>query len=251
MKESIIFLHGIVGNKGAFKAEIDQLKDQYHCISYDFYDANQLGEDHPLSIDTLLDQLYEQFTKNNIQKAHLCALSYGCVVAMAFAQKYLEMVSSLTFIGGYCVDEPSSLRTNMETLLNDRDQYDYKSWVKQYAQKNNPNKKQIPEDSEAIFVKSALYLHPKVFEKACRLQFEFDYKKALKNIKAPVLWVMGEYDHVHKGTLGNLRQHLQDVDYREIKEAGHVAHIHQPAAFLSLYKAFLVKLNNSIKKPVI
>jgi 2-succinyl-6-hydroxy-2,4-cyclohexadiene-1-carboxylate synthase len=251
MKESIIFLHGIVGNKEAFKFEIDQLTDQYHCISYDFYDANQLGKDHPLSIDTLLEQLYEQFTRNNIQKAPLCALSYGCVVAMAFAQKYPGMVSSLTFIGGYCVDEPSPLRTNMEKLLNDRDKYDYESWVKKYAQKNNPNKEQIPEDSEAIFVKSALYLHPNVFEKACRLQFEFDYKKALKKIKVPVLWVMGEYDDVHIGTLGNLRQHLQHVEYRDIKKAGHVAHIHQPEIFLSLYKAFLVKLNNSTKKPVI
>ncbi|WP_257467679.1 alpha/beta fold hydrolase [Peribacillus asahii] len=244
MKEAIIFLHGIVGNKNAFKAEIDTLKDEYNCIAYDFYDSENLGEDHPFSLDLLLQQLYDQYKKNGIQKAHLCTLSFGCIVAMAFNKKYPEMVMSLTFVGGYFCNALSKLNTIQIQLLNEKPQYDYKAWLKRYAAAMNPNKKQIQENSEAIFVKNALLLHPNVFEKAVRVQFEYDSRMDLMNAKSPILWVMGEYDELYKETLADLEQYVPHVEYHELQNAGHVAHIHQPDQFMSIFQPFLKKVSN-------
>ncbi|MFJ8265908.1 alpha/beta fold hydrolase [Peribacillus asahii] len=244
MKEAIIFLHGIVGNKNAFKAEIDTLKDEYNCIAYDFYDSENLGEDHPFSLDLLLQQLYDQYKKNGIQKAHLCTLSFGCIVAMAFNKKYPEMVMSLTFVGGYFCNALSKLNTIQIQLLNAKSQCDSKVWLKRYAATMNPNKKQIQEDSEAIFVKNALLLHPNVFEKAVRVQLEYDSRMDLMNAESPILWVMGEYDQLYKETLADLEQYVPHVEYHELQNAGHVAHIHQPDQFMSIFQPFLKKVSN-------
>lgn len=239
MKESIIFLHGILGNKNVFTGEKKRLKSQYNCISYDFYDSKSLRADVPLSLELLVDDLYALYQKNGIKKAHLCALSLGCTMAMAFAKEYPDKVISLTFIGGYYCNAPSNLHTNLILLLEEKGELNYQAWLKRCASLLNPNKKHIPEDSEAIFAKSARLLHPNVFEKVLRLQFEFDTKATLIGKETPILWVMGEYDDLYKGTLSSLKQDVPHVEYKELKNAGHVAHIHQPELFMSNFQSFL------------
>ncbi|RID84021.1 alpha/beta hydrolase [Peribacillus asahii] len=244
LKEAIIFLHGVVGNKNVFKTEIDTLKGRYNCIAYDYYNSENLGADCPFSLELLLQQLYDQYKRNGIQKAHLCTLSFGCIVAMAFNKKYPEMVMSLTFVGGYFCGVPSTLHKNRIKLLKEKPQYDHKAWLKRYASAINPNKKQIQENSEAIFVKNALLLHPNVFEKAIRVQLEYDSRMDLMNVKRPILWVMGEYDELYKETLADLEQYVPHVEYHELQNAGHVAHIHQPDQFMSIFQPFLKKASN-------
>lgn len=245
VKETIIFLHGIVGNKNTFKTEMDKLKGQYNFIAYNFYDSDPIGRDHPFSLEILLEQLYAHYQEKGITTAHLCTLSFGCIPAMAFAKKYPDMVTSLTFVGGYFCRVPTKLHAKCVQLYKEKQEFDYVTWLKRYAKSLNPNKKQIPEDSEAIFVKQALLLHPNVLEKAIKIQIEFDTRKSLKGINVPVLWVMGEYDELYKETLSELENYLPNVVYKELKKAGHAAHIHQPEQFMSVFKPFLKK--NEIK----
>jgi pimeloyl-ACP methyl ester carboxylesterase len=238
-KETIIFLHGMVGNKNVFKKEIERLEGQFHCISYDYYDPEDLGAEGLLSLDLLLEQLYAKYSRDGIKKAHLCALSFGCIIAIAFAKKYPDMVTSMTFIGGYCCNVPSQFYTNLTQVLEYKHQFEYKMWLTKCASLLNPNIKFISEDSEIIFLNCALQVHPDVLEKAIRLNLEFDSKTALLGMEIPILWVMGEYDELYKGTLINLKQYIPHVQYKEIKDAGHVAHIHQHEKFMSLFQSFL------------
>jgi pimeloyl-ACP methyl ester carboxylesterase len=238
-KETIIFLHGIVGNKNAFKKEIEMLQGDYQCISYDLYDVRDSEVDGLPIIDVFMEQLYCKFVLGNVKKAHLCALSFGSIIAQAFANKYPERVASMTFVGGYCCNEPSQFSENLIRVLEDKGKSDYKMWLKQYATLLNPNHPFIREDSESIFLYHALQLPPKVLNKAIRLQLEFDSKSALIGKEIPVLWVMGEYDQLYKSTLIDLKQYLPHVKYEEIKHAGHVAHVHQPEKFLFLFESFL------------
>lgn len=241
VKETIIFLHGVVGNKHAFKNEMEELKDQYKLIAYDYYDPDTLGQDHPFSLELLLEQLYSQYKNNGIMAAHLCTLSFGCIPAMAFAKKYPDMVKSLTFVGGYFCNVPSTLHTKRTQLYKEKQELDYKTWLKRYAKSLNPNKKQIHEDSEAIFLKYASMLDPAILEKATKLQLEFDTRNTLKGINLPILWVMGEYDELYKETLFEMKHYVPHVEYEELKKAGHAAHIHQPAQFIYVFKRFLKK----------
>ncbi|MFC0559205.1 alpha/beta fold hydrolase [Halalkalibacter alkalisediminis] len=241
VKETIIFLHGIVGNKNAFKKEIEKLKADYDCIAYDFYDPEDLGVEGFLSLDLLVEQLYNKYKKAGIEQAHLCTLSFGCIVAMAFAKKYPHMVISMTYVGGYCCKVPSQFNTNLRKVLKEKRKCEYDMWLKRYASMLSPNTAFIAEDSESIFFTYALLVHPHVLDYSIRLQLEFDTKAALSQMQIPILWVMGEYDELYKSTLTHLKKYNPYVEYKEIKQAGHVAHIHQPQQFLSLFQSFLTK----------
>ncbi|WP_439020436.1 alpha/beta fold hydrolase [Bacillus thuringiensis] len=111
MKDNIVFLHGITGDRNAFKTEYEYLKSAYDCWWYDFpgYGFDTLGKDVPFSLEILVEQLNSGYTNQ--------------------------------------------------------------SWLKQYAMLQNPNRKEIPEDSQSIFYKYGQLLHPNVFEKAvCLVQ---------------------------------------------------------------------------------
>ncbi|GAB6422837.1 alpha/beta hydrolase [Bacillus luti] len=244
-KQNIIFLHGITGNRNAFQKEYEYLKDTYNCLWYDFpgYGDDTLGVDLPFTLDLLVEQLDNEYTKAGIESAHICTLSFGCLPAMAFAHKYPEKVDSLMFSGGYC-NVPSQFQTNLKYLIESKEEYSNEDWVKQYGILQNPNNKAINEDCEAIFFKYGQLLHPNVFEKAVRIQLEFDSEKVLKAIKCPILWVMGEYDNLYKGTLYKVNEWAPHVVYKELKGAGHVAHIHEPKQFMVEYEAFLRNITN-------
>ncbi|RGN76837.1 alpha/beta hydrolase [Bacillus cereus] len=240
MKDNIVFLHGITGDRNAFKTEYEYLKSSYDCWWYDFpgYGLDTLGKDVPFSLEILVEQLNNEYERAGIEVAHLCALSFGCLLALAFANKYPEKVASLTFSGGYC-NVPSEFQANLSQLLTRKSEYTNQSWLKQYAMLQNPNRKEIPEDSQSIFYKYGQLLHPSVFEKAVRIQMEFDSEEMLMSIKQPVLWVMGEHDHLYKETLYNINYWIPHVTYIELKNAGHVAHIHEPKQFMDVFESFL------------
>ncbi|WP_368503195.1 alpha/beta fold hydrolase [Alkalihalophilus sp. As8PL] len=235
-KETIIFLHGIVGNRNAFKREMEVLQAHYHCISYDLYDPKLEGQ---FSLEQLIEQLYRIYTKAKINRAHLCSLSFGCIIAKGFARKYPEMVLSMTFVGGYCCKVPSLFDQKLTKVLAIKDRYEYVEWIKLYARLFNPNIPFIAEDSAAIFLNYALQVHPLALEKAIFLQREFDSSAALVTMKMPILWVMGEWDELYKSTLRDLSQFIPHVHYIELKNAGHVAHIHQPEPFMAIFQSFL------------
>jgi 2-succinyl-6-hydroxy-2,4-cyclohexadiene-1-carboxylate synthase len=237
-KETIIFLHGIVGNKNAFKKEIEVLKDRYHCIAYDYYNPLEL-EHKEITLEFFVDQLYAQFIKENVEKAHLCSLSFGCVVASTFAKKYPSMVKSLTFVGGYLCGVPGQFHRNVAHVLEKKHLFEYGFWVQYCARLLNPNTVLIPEDSEKIFQTYALQLKPSVFEQVLRIQHEFDSRSTLAGINLPILWVMGENDELFKGTLVSLHKWIPHVEYRELKNAGHAAHAHQHAQFMRIFQSFL------------
>ena len=237
-KETIIFLHGIVGNKNAFKQEMETLENQYHCFAYDFYNSSDLvGKE--FSLEFLVDQLYFHFIKEKIEKAHLCTLSFGCIVATAFAKRYPDRVMSMTFVGGYLCNVPSQYHWNVEHVLAGKEQLDYEKWIDYCASLLNPNSVHLAEDSEKIYRDYALQLEPDIFEQALRIQLEFESSSTLAGIHLPILWVMGEYDELFKGTLMTLHQLIPHVEYCELKHAGHAAHAHQHVQFTNVFQSFL------------
>jgi len=242
-KETIIFLQGIVGNKEAFKNEVNEMSSEYSCISYDSLGCRQedLGKEVSYSLEGLVEQLYQIYRTYNVDSAHLCALSYGGFVASEFAVRYPHLVKSLTLSGGYCNVESIFQTTLNKLLLKKKPFLTEEKWLREYVSLMNPNKPEIDDDSEGIFFHHASKLHPAVLEKALYIQKEVSSETTLPLVTQPVLWVMGEYDELHKSTLGRIHEWIPHVEYHELPCAGHVAHIHQPKLFMELFHPFLQK----------
>lgn len=68
-KETIIFIHGLVGNRRAFKKEHKRFSASYNIITYDLLGhGDDKGEAIEFSLQRLVDQLLNLYEKEGIQK---------------------------------------------------------------------------------------------------------------------------------------------------------------------------------------
>ena len=75
--------------------------------------------------------------------------------------------------------------------------------------------------SRNIYYRFGLQLHSSIIAQSLRHRLEFDLKSKLKSLPHPILWVMGEHDHLYKSCLFDLKSILPNVLYKEIPLAGH------------------------------
>jgi pimeloyl-ACP methyl ester carboxylesterase len=243
--EPIVFLHGLVGNQHVFKHEIHQLSEQYHTISYDYLGhGTDIGYEIEFTIENLVAQLLHVYEKENIDKAHLCALSFGCYIAHAFADQYPHKIISICNIGGH-YNNPSYLfdqfRLSYEESIDD-----YPKWLAYYAERVKPDTEQMPNPynrkSKEIFMKYGLLMHPTVIKQSLKIRLQYDLKSVLKRYKKPVLWFSGEYDYLYRTCTYDLFEVIPHVQYFEVPDAGHLVNLNQKETFLYQYKQFITTL---------
>lgn len=248
--EPIVFIHGIVGDHRVFSREFEALSTHYRVISYDYSGHGEdRGKSVSFSMDTLVSQVHEIFTKIEIDKAHLCTLSFGSYIANAFAARYPEKVFSLCHIGGH-YNEPSWLTETLSELWKVRD-INYSDWIRKYAIDVHPYFEDVPKKmtnkSREIFYEFGMQIHPSVLTEAVKNSLFHDSKREISGLHHPILWVMGEYDFFYKSCLTNLHTICKHVEYKEIPKAGHVAHKMNPEVFENIYRTFLKKLSRPIQ----
>jgi len=242
-KETIIFIHGLVGNDRAFKKEKIALSPHYRVISYNLLGhGDDKGTETPFRLDDLIHQLEEIYRIHRVEKAHLCTLSYGCYIGTIFASLFPQKVTSLCCIGGH-YNNPSALFSVFEEFWNRRDE-PYSRWLNAYTSKIFPLWSQGFDPScfisKKVYYRLGLTMHPTVIVESLRHRIHFDLKARLKQLTHPVLWVMGGFDHLYKSCLYDLQTLVPHVIYREIPFAGHAAHLFRPDVFRSIYLRFLL-----------
>lgn len=243
--EPIVFLHGLVGNQHVFKNVVPELKKQYQTITYDYLGhGTDIGEEIEFTIENLVAQLLYVFKTENIDKAHLCALSFGSYIAHAFADQYPGKVISICNIGGHYNNDSflfDQFRLSYEESLDN-----YPQWLENYAKRVKLDTTEMPNPynrkSKEIFMKYGLLMHPTVIKQSLEIRLYYDLKSVLKRYKKPVLWISGEYDFLYRTCTYDLLEILPHVQYVEIPEAGHLVHLNQPEKFLYEYKRFLNNL---------
>ena len=97
-EETIVFLNGIMMNTLSWNDFVPILtqKNNYRFLRVDFRDmgfSSHYKEDYHVSIH--VDDLKELFDKLELKKVHLLGVSYGAMVAMLFALKYPDYLSTL------------------------------------------------------------------------------------------------------------------------------------------------------------
>jgi pimeloyl-ACP methyl ester carboxylesterase len=244
--ETIIFIHGLVGNQKVFRHQFSYFSKKYHVVSYDYIGHGENSRDVAFTLDNLVEELKVVYEKAGVEKAHLCSVSFGCYIASNYAAKYPEQVLSLCQIGG-SYNNPSPL-IDVFSMLWKRKNMEYSSWVRLFAESIIPFDPSITDSisikSRDIFIENAMQMDPNILKETCRLRISYDMKKIIRNIYQPMMWVMGEFDYLYKTCLYDLTRLAPQIQYIDLPEAGHVAHVFQPDIFQEIYANFLT--NNCV-----
>ncbi|WP_421594568.1 alpha/beta fold hydrolase [Shinella sp. M27] len=93
---ALFLIHGIGARKTGWTKIVEQLKDQFTCISYDLrgHGGSPLPEGR-FGLDDLVDDLEALRAKLGIETAHFAGHSLGGMIGPAYARRHPERVLSL------------------------------------------------------------------------------------------------------------------------------------------------------------
>ena len=220
--------------------EHKRFSTSYNIITYDLLGhGDDKGEAIEFSLQRLVDQLLNLYEKKAFKSSYL-RFKLRLLYLYHFCTNAPRKVLSICHIGGH-YNNPSLLYSVFQNFWEKRGD-DYSKWLSQYANtifpsgilKANP----FAVISRNIYYRFGLQLHSSIIAQSLRHRLEFDLKSKLKSLPHPILWVMGEHDHLYKSCLFDLKSILPNVLYKEIPLAGHAANLFRPNYFHDLYDRF-------------
>ncbi len=224
---AIIFLHPAFADHTCFDSQLDYL-DSYRVITMDLIGhGKSLGKG---TIEETAEYIKQILTSEKIYKINLVGVSLGAVLVQDFANKYPNMVSSLTCIGGYDINNFD------ENLQKDNTQQQMKMMmkaifsIKAFAEENKKISAYTKEAQENFY---QMNLN---FKKS-----SFRYLASLKNLvnkyqtqkrAYPLLIGVGEYDNdMAKQASAVWHESEPNSEYKVFPDAGHIVNMDTPEKF--------------------
>ena len=195
--ETLVFIHGLSDSLLYWEYLASNLKDQYQVLRVDLrgHGESELKDDE-LTIGLFADDLHSLLRELNIGKVGLIGFSLGSAVALDFAIRYPQMVSSLVLMSSfYRADE------HLENIFNQfknalrkgfEDFYDLILPMVLCPDVINDNRKNL----EVLKEFASLSANTQAYIQACDAGLDFDVEEKLSQIDVPTLILAGKYDEI-------------------------------------------------------
>lgn len=227
---AIILLHGWGQNIEMMKPIADHLKSNFKVYSLDFPGFGQSSEPLiPWGVSDYADMLREFIVKLDIERPIILGHSFGCRVAIHYANKYPVNRLLLTGAAGLKSKRGISYYTRTYTFK---------------ALKNlcklpgfNQYKEALQNHFGSTDYKNTTGVMRETFVKVVN----DDVKDLIPNIKVPVLLIFGENDDATPLWMAKyMEKHFPDAGLVVFEGAGHYAYLQQLSRFLKICDVFFV-----------
>jgi len=238
----VLLLHGIGGNAGQWRAQLDGLADDFTLIAWDTPgygdsddpDGDWRLADYAVVLAKLMDQL-------GFDRVHLIGQSWGGVLAQEFMRTHSDRVRSLvlsdTFPGDACRPEAernASLQGRLRAL----------ETMSPAEMATSRMPMLVPEGtSQAIrdeIEDMLAAIHPSGYRQAAIALHHSDERDVLATIDVPTLVIAGEFDHIVPLELSQLLvAGIPNARLEIVQGTGHLSNQERPDAWNALVRAFL------------
>ena len=195
--ETLVFIHGLSDSLLYWEYLASNLKDHYQVLRVDLrgHGESELKDDE-LTIGLFADDLHSLLRELNIGKVGLIGFSLGSAVALDFAIRYPQMVSSLVLMSSfYRADEHLENIFNQFKNALDKgfgDFYDLILPMVLCPDVINDNR----ENLEVLKEFASLSANTQAYIQACDAGLDFDVEDKLSQIDVPTLILAGKYDEI-------------------------------------------------------
>lgn len=246
-EETIVFLNGIMMNTLSWNEFVPVLTEQnnYRFLRVDFRDQGQSShfqEEYHVSIH--VEDLKELFDHLGLQKVHLLGVSYGAMVAMLFALKHPEYLSSLILANAVAQVtkflQAASDIWEYSASTNSGELFFKLSMPFIYSDDFYNRNWQWLKEREAIFDK---ILTPEWFASLLRLSRsskEFDILDEIDKINVPTLLVAGTRDIITPiYEMKKIQERIVNSKMVIIENAGHASFYEKMEEFCTQVLGFI------------
>lgn len=233
----IIFLHGVGSDKSVWRRQLEHFSPSRHAIAFDY---PGYGESDPADSDADHDDfaavILAAMDALEIERAHLCGLSLGGVVAIAMHHAAPHRCASLIIADSF------SAHPDGRGIFNRSVKASRAMTMRELAEER-VEMLLAPSAPDALrdeVVATMAAISPDAYRVGARAVWLADQRDRLDGVQVPTLVIVGDQDRVTPPMLSrDVSNRIAGSRLVEIHGAGHLANIEQPAAFNAAVDQFL------------
>jgi 3-oxoadipate enol-lactonase len=231
----IVFLHGVGSDKSVWRPQLEHFGQQRRAIAFDY---PGYGESDTVPEGTTRDDyasaILSGMRKLGIERAHVCGLSLGGVIAIAMHHADPERCASLILADTFAAhpdgrgiyERSTAASGNMRAMAEARVDV-------LLAQPADPAVR-----TEVVETMAAI--DPVAFRIGAEAVWLADQRERAHQIRVPSLILCGADDHIAPPALSHeLERLIPGSRYEQIGRAGHLTNLERPDEFNTLVGAFI------------
>ena len=233
----LVFLHGVGSDKTVWRNQLDYFGKSRHAVAFDYpgYGESDLAR-HGLTRRETAEYLIAALNQLKIEKAHLCGLSMGGVIALEIYKQQPELVETLILCN---------------TFAKHPDGWEIVERSAQFLQNHTMREFAAQRVNALLAPNTSTEIHQTVIETMARIDkrsyawsspavWTADYLDLLPKIAVPALVIGGALDQPTPPALSQeLAKNITNAKLEIIENAGHLSNLDQPEIFNQLIENFL------------
>ncbi len=245
-QQSIIFVHGFPYDHTMWDNQVDFLKDEFHCVTYDIRGLGKSeAGDGQFTMEMFVDDLFDIIDKLELKHPLLCGLSMGGYISLRAVER-----DQFKFSGLILCDTKSEA-DNTEAKLKRA------SGIKTIN--NEGLEKFIEATVPATFAKETIEKNKDIFDRTFErakkenpvgvkgsllaMLSRTDTTPYLENIKIPTLVISGTVDALTPPeVMRKMAEKISNSEFAVAPRAGHMAPLENPGFVNDMIKGFLKKV---------
>jgi 3-oxoadipate enol-lactonase len=231
----IVFLHGVGSDKSVWRPQLEYFRSERRAVAFDYPgygDSDPAIED--MTRDDYAATVLAAMTELGIERAHVCGLSLGGVVAIAMHAAWPQRIVSLILADTFA-DHPEGPGIYERGVAASAD-------LRAMAESRVDVLLAQPADPQvrSEVVETMAKIDPAAYRIGAKAVWLADQQDRARAVRAPTLVLCGADDRITPPVLSRaLARLIPGAEYQEIEHAGHISNLERRDEFNTLVGAFI------------
>jgi len=241
----ILFLHGVGSDKSVWAPQLAHFGARRPAIAFDYPGYGESLLRPGANRDDFAAAMFEALDALDIERAHICGLSLGGIVALAMHHRAPRRCASLTLADSFAVHPDG------EAIYTRSVDASRAMPMRDLAEARAPMLlgTGAPSALREEVVDTMARIDPDAYRLGAAAVWLADQRARASAVDVPTLVLVGDEDRITPPALsGELAQRIREARFEVIARAGHLANIEQPDAFNSAVSRFLAIADSAARK---